>query len=308
MFRSFNTWYSQKVLPAVYDYSLSFYEMICKLAEAVKQLGKTSEELEITTNEHTTAISGLTNNIHSLTNEVEDINGELSEVTRQISVFDEFKHITTNDISDLKAEDRRLNSKIDNINATELIELEIRNNQFWLRNVSRPNALSASELRTMLNDNNGKIYKCWDGLKSSTLYDIKNEGQVGFIFPFFKVTQGFLADVRYAYISDISNLITYIDSISPRDNLDLYYDPTEHVFKKEDTAGMIEADELLFALNMARANRGVISLRTTNYLIYGIFAKAVTGGTHVGFVAPDGTKFYIDTSTGDTFTVIVEQA
>lgn len=42
------TWYCQKVLPLVFDNSLSYYEVLCKLGEAIKGLAEDQKALEET--------------------------------------------------------------------------------------------------------------------------------------------------------------------------------------------------------------------------------------------------------------------
>lgn len=44
-------WWCQKVLPLVYDDSLSYYEVLCKLTQIVKELAKDEQNLEDTFNQ-----------------------------------------------------------------------------------------------------------------------------------------------------------------------------------------------------------------------------------------------------------------
>lgn len=47
----FGDFYSQKVLPLVYDNSLSYYEVLCKLTNKINELVDTVNELETKLNE-----------------------------------------------------------------------------------------------------------------------------------------------------------------------------------------------------------------------------------------------------------------
>lgn len=47
----FDDYYCQKVLPLVYDNSLSYYEVLCKLTNKINELVDTVNELETKLNE-----------------------------------------------------------------------------------------------------------------------------------------------------------------------------------------------------------------------------------------------------------------
>lgn len=78
--QSFKFW-CQKILPLVYDDSLSYYEVLCKLVDYLNQMIANEESLKDTTDEHAKSIQNLQTIVNTLQTELDKAkNGEYSEL------------------------------------------------------------------------------------------------------------------------------------------------------------------------------------------------------------------------------------
>lgn len=88
--------YCQKVLPLVYDQSLSYYEVLCKVVEKLNELGSTVNTYSDAISTITENNASLTNTVNKLSNSVDtrfsQLNAELAEIQKWIETFD-YEHI-----------------------------------------------------------------------------------------------------------------------------------------------------------------------------------------------------------------------
>ena len=64
--------YSQHVLPLVYDYSLSFYEALCKVAGVMNDTIEAVEEIDERVTQNTTNITNLTEVVNGFDDRIQE--------------------------------------------------------------------------------------------------------------------------------------------------------------------------------------------------------------------------------------------
>lgn len=82
-------WYAQTVLPLVYDYSLSLYELVCKLADSINQTIDAIDELDdkVDDIQHQIDVLDPTNIEQQLTNinnRIDNIEGDVTNIENQV--------------------------------------------------------------------------------------------------------------------------------------------------------------------------------------------------------------------------------
>lgn len=69
--------FSQKVLPLVYDESLSYYEVLCKLVDYINAMIENQDEFNTVLNQHSSDLTALKEDVTLLQNEIEKVkNGD----------------------------------------------------------------------------------------------------------------------------------------------------------------------------------------------------------------------------------------
>lgn len=117
-------WYCQKVLPLVYDNSLSYYEMLCKLGNLVDKIG---EELDLV---HT-LIDGMIEDINTI---AETVNGLITEVNALQEEIRSVKETLQTHIDDFNRFRELANVKFEEIEQN--IETIIRNHNSLVETVN----------------------------------------------------------------------------------------------------------------------------------------------------------------------------
>lgn len=91
MYETFK-FYCQKVLPLVYDQSLSYYEVLCKVVEKLNELGTTvnsySGAIEQISNDNANTLTELRNLSKTVDTSTRQLQSEISEIQSWIEKFD----------------------------------------------------------------------------------------------------------------------------------------------------------------------------------------------------------------------------
>lgn len=101
--------YCYKILPLVYDDSISYYEFLCKILKKVNEIIEDLNQLWSEFNEFKTYVQ---NEINRIDEEIADIDNRLTALREE---FDTFKSHVEDEINRLDAEDQRLDGKIDSV-------------------------------------------------------------------------------------------------------------------------------------------------------------------------------------------------
>lgn len=79
-----NDFFCHKVLPATFDDSLSYYEVVCKLTEKINEIGDVYNQLESTMQELSAEVCGMQTHVDELDSRVEEYNARLLRLISEL--------------------------------------------------------------------------------------------------------------------------------------------------------------------------------------------------------------------------------
>lgn len=93
-------WYCQKIIPLVYDESLSYYEVLCKLTDYIKELSHETISYEEAIKKLQTDVQSLQEAFPQFKQEIEnEINGFETTINNS---FSEFRNLIQSDIAEME--------------------------------------------------------------------------------------------------------------------------------------------------------------------------------------------------------------
>ena len=145
----------QSMLPLVFDDSLSYYEVLCKLQEAINEMAQTLNELIEQVEE-----------LSYLPQLVSDLSGQVTELSNKVSDYDTFKENTNTAIGNLQIDNVAHTNAISQLQNEVLPVLEVSNESI---NNQYLNQTEATKYVEIINDmiNNSRITPVVVNIKST---------------------------------------------------------------------------------------------------------------------------------------------
>lgn len=105
-------WWCHKVLPLVYDDSLSYYEVMCRVCEYISGMLEDVKELVSNYSELKTAVSNLRSEIDAHEERLDEVEEAVANVRSNVSDLNIRFGVLSNEVSDLVGEVEELSQKV----------------------------------------------------------------------------------------------------------------------------------------------------------------------------------------------------